>query len=74
MADTVPGFDEDTQRARVAAGFKGSDFFMAGNLAPAMTVVNGIPPEVTEKLNVRAFPQMTPGDPWVVRYPNAKLK
>lgn len=69
----MENFNEDTQRARVAAGFKGSDFFKEGNQAPAMTVVSGVPSEVNQKLLEQPIPKATPGDPWVVRYPTAKL-
>lgn len=69
----MENFNEDTQRAKVAAGFKGSDFFKEGNQAPAMTVVSGVPMEVNQKFEEQPIPKMMPGDPWVVRYPNAKL-
>ncbi len=75
MAETsIPSFDEAANLARVNAGFRGGNrFFSNPNLAPSMTIESGFPKEVDMKLQAGMIDQPTPTDPWVVRYPNAKL-
>lgn len=43
----MPDFNEDTQRAKVAAGFKGGPMFNNPNLAPSVEFVEGHPGEET---------------------------
>lgn len=73
MADGIESYSNDRQLAKYRAGIQGSDFFGEPNPAPAMTVVEGYPPEVAQKLMSSPIPQPPVTDPWVVRYPNAKL-
>lgn len=73
MADGIPSFDEQANLNRVSAGFKGNPFFKEPNLAPAMIVGPSYPDTVDQKLQAGMIDQPTPTDPWVVRYPNAKL-
>lgn len=63
----IEKFDERRNMARVAAGWKGSHFFVNGVKAPARTFVEGWPPEVSQAVNAQSFPQPTPIDPWVDR-------
>lgn len=74
MANGIESYDEARNLARVAAGFKGGPLFNSPNTAPPMTAGESYPPEVAKKLSAGAIEQPTPTDPWVVRYPNAKMK
>lgn len=67
MADGIESFDEKRNMARVAAGWKGSNFFQNGVKAPDRTFVDGYPKEVAEAAGSQSFPQPTPIDPWVNR-------
>lgn len=71
MADGIESFSASRNLARVAAGLKGGPFFNNPNLAPKMTIVQGWPQMVIEKLEVGTFPQPTPGDGWNMRRANA---
>lgn len=74
MADSIEPFNEARNLARVGAGFRGGPFFNNPNVAPAVNVVSdGWPAGVAEKLSAGATTKETPSDPWVYRYPNAKL-
>lgn len=70
----IEHFDWEKNMNRVKAGFKGSLWFQNGVKAPARTIVDGEPPEVAEKLGYTSIPTATPTDPWVVRYPNSKMR
>jgi len=72
-AGGIEEFDEARNLARVGAGFKGGTFFSNPNVAPAMTVSDGWPVEVGEKLMAGKIDQPPVQDPWVVRYPNSKM-
>lgn len=74
MANGVPEFNQQANLARVAAGWKGGPFAKNLNLAPSMKIVEGRGALADEKLMAGSFPQPTPVDPWVARYPNAKIK
>ena len=50
--------NNDTQRAKVAAGFKGGNQFTSLIQHPAMTVVDGIPAESKEKYLSAPTPQI----------------
>lgn len=67
MADSIEHFDEAKNVARVKAGFAGGNLFMKHNLAPSMTVVEGIPAESMAKYDVAPIPQPTPTDVWMDR-------
>lgn len=62
-------YNEETQRAKVTAGFKGDGkYFKSPNLAPAMTFVDGVPAEVKSKLmNSGDMAQGKIEDPWYSR-------
>jgi hypothetical protein len=71
----IEEFNEAKNLARVTAGFKGGPFNKNPNTAPKMTFVDGYPSEAVEKLQSQNG--VYPGgitDPWVYRYPNAKMK
>lgn len=74
MADGIESYDEAKNLARVGAGFKGCSFFSNPNVAPPVSVGESYPEGVAEKLKAGAIEQPTPTDPWVVRYPNSKMK
>lgn len=72
MAD-MEEFNEITQRAKVGAGFKGGPFFQSPILHPAMTISDGVPAEVKEKLQTtQGISQGTPEDPWYGRHTTKK--
>lgn len=73
MADGIKSYSYDSQVSQYKAGIQGSEFFGAPNPPPPMTVVDGYPAEVDAKLMSGPVPAMTPTDPWVYRYPNAKM-
>lgn len=72
--DGIEPFNQERNLARVASGMRGGPFDKKLNLAPSMNFVDGVDPLSTKKLMAGPFPQPTPTDPWVVRYPNAKMK
>lgn len=49
MPAGIEEFNEETQRAKVAAGFKGGPYFKTLNTAAPMTFVDGVPSEVNAK-------------------------
>lgn len=49
MADSIGSFDEQAQRDKVLAGFKGGPFNKNPVIYPALSFVDGHPIEVTEK-------------------------
>lgn len=60
-------YNEDTQRARVMAGMKGGPFYKNPILHPAMTIVDGVEPEVKAE-NQASTPKPIPvEDPWYSR-------
>lgn len=61
-------FNEEKQRERVGAGWRGGPMFKNPIEHPAMTVVEGLPVEVREKLQADGFPQPTPTDTWYERH------
>lgn len=67
-------FNQAKNLARVATGFGDGPMFKNLNVAPSMTFKDAIEPTVKAKLDAAATPQPTPIDPWVARYPNAKVK
>lgn len=67
MAEGIESFDEKRNLARVAAGFKGSDWFQRPAVPQSKTFVDGTPPEVKEKLGATSIPQATPVAPWNFR-------
>ena len=69
------GFNEITQRAKVAAGYKGGPFNKNPMTMQKMSIVEGWPAESIKKMEAQAGAY--PGgvtDPWVYRYPNAKMR
>ena len=72
MADGIKSYSEQSQQSQYKAGIKGSDFFGAPNPPPAMTVVDGYPAEVNQKLMGGPLPAMEPYDPWVQRSMSGK--
>lgn len=74
MKDGIETMDCEKNLARVSAGFKGGPFNKNPNTAPKMTFVDGYPKEVTDKLMATSSQaQGSITDPWVYRYPNAKM-
>lgn len=73
MADGIEQFDWMRNMNRVGEGFKGGPLFMDPCPVPAMDIGGDWPAEVQEKLQAKPIPEPTPTDPWVARYPNAKL-
>ncbi len=68
MADGgIEHFDEARNVARVKAGFAGGNLFKSPNLAPSMSVVEGIQPESMAKYQVAPIPAPTPTDLWFER-------
>lgn len=61
-------FNEMTQRDKVGAGFRDGPFFKNPIEHPAMTITEGLPVEVREKLQADGFPQPTPTDTWYERF------
>lgn len=61
MADN---FDENTQRAKITAGYKGGPFFQRPMLHPSMSIVDAVPPEVSAKLMAKSIPSIPMVDPW----------
>lgn len=60
-------FNEETQRDKVAAGFRGGSFFQNPILHPAMRFEEGLPAEVKEKMDF-ASPETIPViDTWPAR-------
>ena len=73
--DGLEEFNEEKQRAKVAAGFKGGPFFQKPILAPSMSFVDGVPAEVKATSGqVNAISGGVTHDPWNFRYPNSKMK
>lgn len=61
-------FNEEKQRAKVAAGLSaGGPFFAKPNLAPAMRFVDGVPAEVRAKMFAGTIEQQPIQDAWVNR-------
>jgi len=67
MASGMEEFNEETQRAKVAAGFKGGPFFQKPNLAPSMTFAEGVPEEVRRAQDAASITQAPIQDAWVNR-------
>lgn len=64
MADGLESFNEETQRAKVAAGFKGGPFNKNPMTHPPMSFVDAVPQEVKQKSFFGGIKQGTPGTPW----------
>lgn len=60
-------FNEERQRAKVAAGLTGGPFFASPSLAPAKKFVDGVPSEVQAKLFAGRIEQQPIQDAWVNR-------
>lgn len=60
-------FNEQTQRAKVAAGYKGGPFYKSPMQHPKMTFVDAVPPEVRAKQMASATPKMNVETPWFSR-------
>lgn len=75
MADGIESFDEKANLARVNAGLQaGSPEFFANPVqVPARSFIEGFPSEVAAKFAPVSMSGGTPIDPWVYRFPNAKL-
>lgn len=73
MADGLEEFNWEANLNRVAAGFKSPPFFNDPVLSPALNIGPSFPAEIDEKMMLGPTDQPTPTDPWVARYPNAKL-
>lgn len=58
---------DDATRARVAAGWKGGPFYKNMILHPAMTIVNGVQPEVKAEFMSKGVPALKVEDPWYSR-------
>lgn len=65
--DSIEHFDLQKNLNRVAAGFKGSDYFQNPVVVPARTVSDGYPPEYAEKIMATSIPNIPISDPWVMR-------
>lgn len=61
-------FNEETQRAKVGEGFRDGPFFKNPIMHPAMTITEGLPTEVIQKLQADGFPQPAPIDTWYERH------
>ena len=67
-------FNEETQRSKILAGYKGGPFNSPLALPQDLEIKPGFPASVYEKLNSAGIPEMTMLDPWVTRYPGSKMK
>lgn len=65
--DGFESFNEETQRAKVAKGFKGGPFNASPNLAPKMTFANGVASESEMKLQAAGEASGNVIDPWGAR-------
>lgn len=65
--DSIESFSESKNLARVAAGFKGSEYFKAPRLYAEYPFIQGYPKESLEKYQAASIPMSTPTDPWVSR-------
>jgi hypothetical protein len=54
----IESFNEETQRAKVAAGWKGGPFYTKPILHPAMTIVDAVPAEVKAKMFAAKVPSI----------------
>lgn len=59
-------WNDDKQRAKVAAGYKGGPFNKVPPI-PVKTIEDGYPPEVGEKLMYSGPAQGNVNDPWINR-------
>lgn len=66
--------DVDAQRAKYASGFKGGPFNITPYTPSKMTVVDAVEALVKPNFQSRDVEKMSINDPWVARYPNAKLR
>ena len=64
MADGLESYNEETQRAKVGAGFKGGPFNKNPMVHPAMSIVDAVPPEVKQKEFFSGIKQGTPTAGW----------
>lgn len=62
----IQQFNLMANRAAVAAGFKGGNFFTKPAPLPALSV-SEVPVEVTQKFEALPVQASTPIDPWVYR-------
>lgn len=67
MADGIESFSAEKNRARVAAGFKGGNFFVNPVEVPARTIVDGYTESVDAKLMSTPIKQGTPMDTWFTK-------
>lgn len=59
--------NDDETRRRVAAGYKGGPFYKSPILHPAMTIVDGVQPEVKAEFMAKGIPTIQVEDPWYSR-------
>lgn len=60
----MDSFNGQALRDKVAAGYKGGNMFSNLAASPARTVVDGLPPGVTQKLHYAPTPKATIIDAW----------
>jgi hypothetical protein len=63
----MESFNEERQRAKLAAGFKGGNMFEKPNLSPSLVFVDGVPSEIKAKFQGKDIPQQTPTNTWFTR-------
>jgi len=61
------GYNEETQRAKVVAGFRGGPFNRNPILHPPMTFVDAVPAEVKAKMDFAKIPNIPVVDTWKSR-------
>lgn len=67
MANEWDSYNEETQREKVKAGWKGGPFYRNPILHPSMTIVDAVQPEVKAE-NQASTPAAIPmEDPWYSR-------
>lgn len=64
MTDSLESYNEETQRAKVGAMFKGGPFFKNPILHPDMSIVDAVPEEVKKKSFFTGITQGKPTTPW----------
>ena len=69
-SDGIESFDWAKNLAEVTARFSDGPQFKNPNLSPPMTIVDGCPPEVDEKLHVGPVTEGTVLDVWNQRRAN----
>lgn len=67
MAESFDSFNEETQRAKVKAGFKGGPFMNSPSLTPSLTFIDAVEPEVKAKFMQGEIKAQPMEDPWYSR-------